>query len=87
MISRISFSILLLIGILFLPWWAFLIIGFMGCLVFSAYFEFIALAILYDLVYLLPVTEFLNPQLIHGLIAIGLLFGVEYLKANLLVYN
>lgn len=87
MISRLLFSLLLLGGIFFLPWWALLILGVVGCFCFSNYFEFVFISLIYDLVYLLPVTELLSPQLIHSLISLGLLFGIEYLKANLLVYN
>lgn len=92
-IGRILFSLLLLFALVMLPWWLFFLIGVGGIFLFSYYFEFVVLALLFDLLYGpgAVITLFGSRSMLLSFIltlaALLAILIIERLKKNLMIYN
>lgn len=94
LVSRIITFLLLVSGVILLPWWLFSVLAVAALFVFPKYYEFFILAVLVDLLYGLPPSgEHFN--LIHNLrftllftfVSAVLFFPIEELKERLKFYD
>jgi len=83
MILRIFTSLLLLISILFWPFWVSIILGLIGIIYFSKYWESIILFLLSDLLYGTKEERFFNIYFISFIISLLTLIIIEFLKKKL----
>lgn len=51
MVKRIIFDSILILALLFVPWWVVLVLGITATFYFTSYYEFIALGVVFDLLY------------------------------------
>ena len=84
---RISFAILLLFSVLFLPFWVSVILAILGMLYFSLFFEAVALFLLSDLLYGATEPKLFNIFFFSFILSIILLLVIEYLKKKLKFYK
>ncbi|MEK7071443.1 MAG: hypothetical protein AAB943_00725 [Patescibacteria group bacterium] len=87
MALRIGFSVILLLSILFMPWWLSVILGLLGILLFSVFWESIVLFFISDLIYGAKEPRFLNLMFVASIMAILALVSLELLKKKLRFYN
>ncbi|KKP24654.1 MAG: hypothetical protein UR25_C0002G0098 [Candidatus Nomurabacteria bacterium GW2011_GWE1_32_28] len=83
MILRIFFSLLLLISILFWPFWVSLILGLMAIIYFSFFLEAIILFFLSDLLFGVKEARFFNIYIISLIFSFLILIVVESLKKKI----
>jgi len=87
MIKRIGFSLLLLVSVLFWPFWLSLILVLFGISYFSNYWEGIVIFFLSDLLLGVPKERFFNFELVGTLSALISLVLIELLKKKLKFYE
>ena len=86
MAIRIIYSLILLLCVLFAPFWFFSILGILGMFYFSLFWEMPILAFLADMLYGAKEVQFLEINLFSFLWTI-LIFGViEFLKKKIKFY-
>ena len=83
---RISFSVILLISLLFMPFWLSFILMILGILYFSYFFEAFFLFLLSDLLYGVPEPRFFNIVFVSSLLSLIFLITLELLKKKLKFY-
>ncbi len=87
LIYRIIYSVVLLISILFMPFWLSVILGSLGMIYFSFFFEAIALFFLSDLLYGVRETRLYNIVFISLIGSIIILCIIEILKKKIKFYH
>lgn len=87
MVQRILASILLLISILFLPFWVSVILALAGIIYFSFYWEGVILFLLSDLLYGTQEGLFLNIISTSFVVSFLVLVITELVKKKLKFYN
>jgi len=87
MALRICFSVILLLSILFMPWWLSVILGLLGILLFSVFWESIVLFFISDLIYGVKEPRFFNFIFVSTVMAVLTLVLLELLKKKLRFYN
>ena len=80
MAQRISASFILLLSVLFMPWWISVILALVGIIYFHYFWEAVALAIVSDLLFGVPETKFYNMVFISFLFTIIALLLIEFIK-------
>lgn len=83
MILRIFTSLVLLISILFWPFWVSTILGLIAIIYFSNYWESIVLFLLSDLLYGIKEERFMNIYFISLIISIIAILMIETLKKKI----
>lgn len=83
MIKRFLFTIILLVAVLYAPWWLTLILALGGAFYFSAYYEVIALGVLIDLLYGMRGGLGAGYGVWGVAISLVLFFGLERIKREL----
>ena len=86
MALRIIFSTILLISILFMPFWLSLILGLAGMILFPMFWEAIALFLLSDFLFGVKEARFFNMFFIASITSLIILFALEALKKKLKFY-
>ncbi len=83
MILRILASFLLLLSILYMPFWLSVILALAGMIYFSVYWESVVLFLLSDLLYGVREEKFFNMFFISLIVSFLVLIIVEVLKKKL----
>ncbi|MBI2108651.1 MAG: hypothetical protein HYT93_00515 [Parcubacteria group bacterium] len=81
-LKRLGLNSILLVSILFLPWWATIIIGIALVLVQKNFYEIIAWAIFYDLLYNVSGIDIWGFTFFFTLGALILFYSAEFLKSK-----
>jgi len=87
MLLRISFSVALLISVLFLPLWLSLLLALAGMFYFPIFLEGLVLLLLSDLLYGVEEARFLNITFVSLVMGGVALILVEFLKKKLKFYS
>ena len=87
MVVRIFAFLLLLISILFWPFWVSVILGLVGVLYFSKFWEVAILFLLSDLLYGAKEAKFNSMFFVTFVVASFILILIEILKTKLKFYN
>lgn len=80
MVVRIAFSIILLLSILFLPFWVSLSLAIVGMVFFHFYFEAIAILFISDLFYGAPEARYFNLTFVSLILSTVLFLAIQFLK-------
>ncbi|MEK7060002.1 MAG: hypothetical protein AAB970_00060 [Patescibacteria group bacterium] len=83
MIKRILAILILLLSILFMPFWLSVILALAGMIYFSFFWESVALFFLSDLLYGISEARFLNIFFISTIVSSIILIIIELLKKKL----
>ncbi|MES2315385.1 MAG: hypothetical protein V4486_01465 [Patescibacteria group bacterium] len=86
MILRIIAGAVLLISILFLPFWLPVILALIAMLYFRVYWEGVALFLLSDLIYGTPEAKFWGLTYVSFIMAVIAIVLIEFLKRKLKFY-
>lgn len=84
---RMSVTLLLLLSILFLPWWITASLSFLAMLYFDAYFEMLIVALIFDSLYSADVQKFAGYQFVSVTITLVLLILLMYIKKRFSFYS
>jgi len=84
---RIIAFIILLLSVLFMPFYISIILAFLGMLYFSIFWEAVFILLLSDLLYGAKEVRFSNTLFISLIISILILILVEFFKRKLKFYN
>jgi hypothetical protein len=84
---RILASVILLLSVLFMPFWLTVILALSGMVYFSYFWEAAALLLLSDLLYGAPDTGLFGMVFISFIIAIIAILLVEFMKKKLKFYK
>jgi hypothetical protein len=87
MFKRICFSCLLLVSVLFLPFWLSVILALFGMFYFSNYWEAVVLFFASDLLFEVKEARFFNLTLVSSFASLLVLLLVGYLKKKLKFYR
>ncbi len=84
---RVIFDVLLFIFLFIWPWWATLLLLFIGIFIFKNFYEFIiAILIIYS-IYSIQGEGILYSSIFISLITIFSYFLIQYLKNNIILYK
>ncbi|KKR79441.1 MAG: hypothetical protein UU24_C0008G0004 [Candidatus Nomurabacteria bacterium GW2011_GWA2_40_9] len=81
--KRIIFSVVMLLSVLFLPFWISVILGVLGIIYFSYFFEVVALFLLSDLLYGVGEMRYFQITFISSIISFLILIVIKFLKKKL----
>ena len=81
--KRILFTIIMVCGVLYLPWWGVLSLASVGVFIFHRYWEIFFIGLLFDIVYGTQGVSLLGLGITGFLSALVVFFGVQRLKQNL----
>lgn len=85
--TRIIFGILLLISIIYGYWWLTWCFALLLLFYYPVYYEIIALGIIYDSLYSVPLPQFFNVEYVFTIFSL-LIFAVSlFIKKRLIVYE
>lgn len=87
MMLRIAFSVLLLLSILFMPFWVSVVLALLGMLYFSLFWEAVLLLFLSDLLYGIKETKLFNIYFFSFILSLIILLSIEFLKKKLKFYK
>ena len=87
MLLRVSSSLLILVSILFFPFWVSIILAILGVIYFRIFWEAIILFFISDLLFGIKEIRFLNTTLISTICLVIILILVEFIKRKLKFYN
>ncbi len=85
MAVRIVFSIILLLSILFLPFWVSLLLAIVGMVFFPYYLEAVFFLFISDLLYGVPQARYLNITFVSSIISAALFFSIEFFKKRSMI--
>ena len=85
-VFRILASIILLLSVLFMPFWLTAILALAGMIYFRYFVEAVGLLLLSDMLYGLPVNKFFDIVFVSFIFGIVTLFIVEFVKKKLKFY-
>lgn len=80
---RICADILLGVTVVVFPWWVLLSVGVVGSFAFKRWWEVIIAAIIFDLIYSVPRTQFFGFQFITTVVMAVLVGAIIYFKRYL----
>ena len=80
---RILAGVVLLLSVLFMPFWVSMILALSGMVYFSFFFEAVLLLLLSDLLFGSPLAKFSNIVVISSLFGLVCFVGLELLKKRL----
>ncbi|OGI65211.1 hypothetical protein A3A95_03835 [Candidatus Nomurabacteria bacterium RIFCSPLOWO2_01_FULL_39_18] len=86
MVKRILAFMILLLSILFMPFWVSAILAFAGMVYFSFFAEAVVLFFLSDLLYGAREAKFFNIVFVSLIISVLTLFVLEFLKKKIKFY-
>jgi len=86
MIYRILTSLLLLLSILFMPWWVSVILALAGMIYFNVFWEAVVLFLLSDLLWGVREAKFHNMIFISFILTTIILIIIEIIKKKLKFY-
>ncbi len=81
--KRITADIILLLSVLFLPWWVTIILALALTFYFEFYYEFIIAAILIDMLYGVPQEWSFNLPLEYSIFSIVVFMLIQWVKTRL----
>lgn len=80
---RILYGIILIAGVLYLPWYIPFILGFLGVLYFENYLEFLAASFLADSLYGVEGSRVFGMPFFHTILGFALFLVYELIKNRL----
>ncbi|HEU0085832.1 MAG TPA: hypothetical protein VFQ59_02635 [Candidatus Paceibacterota bacterium] len=86
MLLRILASVILLISIVYLPFWVSAILAFAGMIYFAFYFEAVGLFLISDLLYGAPEERYYGMVFVTMIFALVLLGIIEFAKKKIRFY-
>ncbi|MDP2789272.1 MAG: hypothetical protein Q8O46_04500 [bacterium] len=87
MVLRVFFSFLLLLAVLFMPFWLSGILALIGIAFFRTYWEAVVLLFFSDMLLGTSETKFLNFTLVSSALTLLVLILFQFLKEKLKFYN
>jgi hypothetical protein len=84
--ARIIFDAILFFAVLFLPWWCFVVLIFIGGMIFRSYFEAFAFGLFMDALYGTEVFVFYGFSLFFSFTGICTTFMTEFLKKKIRLF-
>jgi len=87
MIKRVFFDIGLLFLVIILPWWASLLILFLGIFIFNDFYEFIVASTIIYIMYSAPTTKIISSPYFFPIIIFAIYFGLQFIKSNIILYK
>ena len=87
MLLRIISAFIILLSILFFPFWVSLILALGAIIYFRVFWEAVVLFLVSDLLFSMKESRFLNITLISTIITVVLLIVIEYIKRKLKFYK
>ena len=87
MLIRILFSVLLLLSMLFMPFWVSVILAFTGMFYFAIFWEAIILFLLSDLLYGVKEDKFYGAVFVSFVVTGVVLIIIEVLKKKMKFYS
>ncbi len=87
MVKRILLSILILISILFLPFWVSVIFALFGIIYFEVFWEAVLLFFISDLLFGVKEARFFNITIVSTIFIVIVLILVEFTKKKLKFYK
>jgi len=82
-VQRIILDIILLLSVLFLPWWITIILALALVFYFKLYYEFIIAAVLTDMLYGVPKAWLFDLAIMYTTFSIVLFILVQWIKTRL----
>ena len=79
MLKRISFDVLLLVMVLYFPWWVAALGAFTGAFLFASYYEIFLFGVLFDIIYGVPSAM---PHGLMGIIGATIFYFLGSLSRN-----
>ena len=80
MAVRIIFSLILLLSILFLPFWVSVLLAIVGMVFFPYYFEAILILFISDLLYGVPEARYFDLTFVSLILSVILFLAIQFLK-------
>ena len=85
MAARIAYSAIVLLSVLFLPFWVSFLLAIVGMVFFPYYLEAVLILFISDLLYGAPETRFLNATFVALIFGAFLLILIEFLKKRSMI--
>ncbi len=86
MVLRVLTSIILLVSVLFMPFWVSVILSLLGIIYFRYYFEAALILLISDVLYGVPEPKFFDMVFISSITAIIGIVLTEFIKKKLRFY-
>jgi len=87
MVLRICVALILLLSVLFMPFWVSLLLAFVGMIFFSFFVEALVALLISDLLFGVKEVRFFNIYFVSLLIAVVMLTIIEIFKTKSSFYN
>lgn len=87
MAKRILFTVLLFIVLFYLPFWVFLILGFVGMFLFQNYYESLVLFLFADLLYGTKQSRYFDFLYMYSFVGVLIFYLLNFIKQKMRFYD